>query len=62
LGGHVEYDHQSDYVSNFNIECIYYKDRKIHHKKILEFLMDKLYDDESFRERIEEIAKSDRLM
>jgi len=58
--GHMEYDHRPDYVSEFVIETIYYNDKKIHHKKILKFLMDILYEDESLRERIEEIAKYDR--
>ena len=57
--GHMEYDHQPDYISEFVIKDIYYNDKKIHHKKILKFLIDKLYEDERLRERIEEIAKND---
>lgn len=57
--GHMEYDHRPDYVSEFVIEAVYYNNKIIHHKKILKFLTDKLYEDESLIERIEEVLKAE---
>jgi len=57
--GHMEYDHQPDYVESFDIDEIYYKGKIIHSKKLHNLLCGLLEDDESFRERIEEAAKTD---
>jgi hypothetical protein len=56
--GHMEYDYRPDHVSEFVIESIYYNDKIIHHKKILEFLTNILYEDNNFRERIEKVLKN----
>ena len=53
------YDHQPDYVEDFDIGEIYYKNKLIHHKKLHELLCKLLEDDESLREKIEELAKEE---
>lgn len=58
-GGRKCYDYQPDYIEDFTIGKIYYKNKLIHHKKLYELLCKLLEDDESLRERVETIAKSD---
>jgi hypothetical protein len=53
------YDHQPDYVDGFDIDEIYLNGKKIHHKKLHELLCKLLENDDSLREKIEAIAKSD---
>ncbi len=55
--GHMEYDHQPDYVEDFDIGKIYYKNKLIHHKKLYKILCELLVDDEAFAEKVEERAK-----
>jgi len=57
--GSREFDHRPDYVESFTISEIYYKNKKIRHKKIIEFLSEILYEDEDLYNKIEEMKKID---
>jgi len=52
------YDHQPDYVEDFDIGEIYYKNKIIHHKKLHKWLCKLLENDELIKE-IEKLAEEE---
>lgn len=57
--GAKEYDHQPDYVSEFNIDEIYIENKKVTSKIVFKILCDILYEKEGLKEEIERRAKGD---
>ena len=53
------YDHQPDYIEDFDIGEIYYKTKVIHSKKLHEMICKKLENDEALIDKIERECKSE---
>lgn len=51
------FDRRPDYVSGFKIDEIYIRNKKIKSKLIFGWLSEYLFDNESFNEKVEDIAK-----